>query len=314
MKHYGLMVPRILIVSLMLLVQGVIKVHSAHLTTIFAHGVLGNEYNVLWYAPPVNPEVNSVSWHIIETPYYSFNFPDVPPGKKDMPILSNINIGQDLDIQTLASNVEKVIATRCTNPDDGIILIGYSRGAITIFNFLAILSVPATDPFYTILSLTTQQRQHILGCIKAVILEAPVETPQEFTKAMHNLLGSYYGRWTHYFSYVIPTIFHRFSSYNPQGIHPIDVINDISTKIPMLFVHATTDEINPISSSENLYNELKKTGHDVYFLKLNAGKHGKYNLGQDAYGYMAGVHAFYDILGLPHDQQWVEEGMKRLQH
>lgn len=288
----------------------------ARFTTIFAHGVLGNQYNVLWYAPPGNP----LGWHVIETPYHSFNFPDVAPGKKDRPILSNLNIGQAADIRILNENVQYIITTRCTEPNDGIILAGYSRGAITILNYLAILSMKppfsATDYyFYSILNLTTTERTSILRCIKAVILEAPTDTPEGFQLGMENLLSSSkdYASWLASWVPGKHFLFQKLSSYDPQGIHPAMVVQYIDKNIPLLFVHSEVDEVNNIKRSENLINILKNSGHTkVYFLPLKDGKHVKYNLGKDKDGYMMGVHAFYAKLGLPHDTTIAAKGLERL--
>jgi pimeloyl-ACP methyl ester carboxylesterase len=289
-----------------------LSAREPQLTTIFAHGVMGNKYNVLWYAPPGTPS----GWHIIETPYHAFDFPDVPNSRKGVPIISNLNIGQDLDIKTLTENVQKIIATRCTEPEDGIILFGYSRGAITIFNFLSLLSMQPNNLYYTIISLTPAERAHIRHCIKAVILEAPINNPQEFAESMHKLLSTSTS-WALWAASWVPgkhRLFQSLSSYDPLGIHPISVYQDVDKNIPILFVHSKNDEINAIEGSRYLFDRLKSTNHKVYFLKLNDGKHVKYNIGKSAEEYQTGVHAFYKHLGLPHDEKLATAGMNHLEY
>jgi predicted esterase len=215
---------------------------------------------------------------IIQPPYWTFNFPDV--ADDDSIIIEKVNLGQDDDIATLAYNYTQFIQTMEAqgSPLDEIVIIGLSRGASTIINFVA---------------------THHPPLLKALVLESPFDTIENvilyqmerrhiaWIPCLYSIIFYYYKRTC-------------FPAYNTQGIKPLNVITNLPVDLPILFVHSQEDELISPESSQRLLQLLRSSGHkNCYLLKLKWGEHGRYQLGEDATLYEAGVHAFFHKFGIP---------------
>ena len=131
-----------------------------------------------------------------------------------------------------------------------IVLVGLSRGASVILNFLAL-----KKPKY----------------IKAVILESPFDH-------IEHLLGRGILKKGFNFSYKIVSFLcsYIFPYYNPKGLQPIYIINQINKDIPLLFIASMRDQRVPSHATIMLYYFLRKNGHQKISLKIfEKGRHAK---------------------------------------
>jgi hypothetical protein len=93
-----------------------------------------------------------------------------------------------------------------------------------------------------------------------------------------------------------------FTSYQMDGIQPIDAIQNISKDIPILLVHSKEDAIIPINNSRHLYNKLRESGHNkIFLLELDHGKHASLLKGPQGLLYARVVHAFFKHYNIPYD-------------
>lgn len=286
---------------------------------LFAHGLWGSGKQATWYAP-----TKDSNWYIMNCPYYTFNFPDVQTKNgevvKGKAIREKVNIGQDIDIAKFLEEYKKV---ENQNPNKKIVLVGQSRGAMTIINALAtnpedfknvkaiILESPGDDPFNVV------KNYFSWGQSKD---ETPLIDVDPVLSPIVSKIFSYISQFASYsFSNIAAWLIlkYYYPAYDPDGIKPIDVVDKIDKNIPILIIHSEEDEMTPMSSPENLYKKLKDSNHKVEFLKLKNGLHGKYNCPQkpkenkecleSAQEYMAATNLFYMINGIPFDPEIVKK-------
>lgn len=229
------------------------------------------------YCHQWNIETTDTMLWIIQKPFFSFNFPDASRTGFDR---SQTSLGQENEIVTL-SNAHKKI------PHNKIILMGMSRGASTIINFLA--------------------TRHPTN-IAAAILESP------FDSIIDTLVTHCGSSWVSYLPrllYTSPNVI--FGKFDPKGIFPINVVNKIDYNLPIFIVASLQDSFIPAFNTATLYLKLRESGHQhVYFLLLNKGVHGYLLEDDDAYLYIDAVHAFYQKYQLPYHPSCAKHGQKIL--
>lgn len=221
---------------------------------------------------------------------FTFNFPDVSP------YFWRINpyqtsLAQDNDIRALHNAYAETMITVLNNnmaPDT--ILLGLSRGASTIINFMALYNP-----------------EHI----KAIILESPFDhmnTIVNHKLADFNLSGIPIVNILSHL--LIRTIFKQ---YKPKGTAPINCIHTLNPHVPILMICSREDAVVPYESTLSLYKKLKAHGHQhAYLLVLEHGKHAFALFGADGDMYAATVHAFYKKYMLPHDETLANRGVEVL--
>ncbi len=193
---------------------------------------------------------------------YSFNF-------------SKANIAQKHDINALHATYLQ----HCERyPDTDIVLYGDSRGASTIFNFIA-----------------TEKP----GSVKAAVLEGAFDDIPHLIKhcICSNKERSTEKRLSGMLSFVM-------RSYKKNSLSPRDYAELITDDIPLLFVTSLQDWIVPPQCTFYLYNRLKERGHrNVHLLVLQHSSHPCYMLDNaaDKELYESTVHAFYKQYNLPHN-------------
>lgn len=178
-----------------------------------------------------------------------------------------INIGQELDVQLFSDFYDEHVKTLHQGQD--VVLYGFSRGAATIFNFMA-----------TVYSKKTKDKKRV----KAVVLEACFDSVQSLA---HSLSLNWFCD--------------LFPAYNKEGIEPIKVVHNFPKDVPILFVTSLEDEIVPHQCVSNMYNLLKKYGHkEVYLLELCNSRHTRYMMTseKEKTAYFTAVHTFYKECGL----------------
>ena len=196
---------------------------------------------------------------------------------------SKMYMGQGEDIATLHNAVAAL-------PQDAqIVLYGCSRGAATIINYLA---------------------KHNPANVCALVLDAtPCDMPATIAPVLAQL-----GIHPKHAQTIFNTIF---PAYPKDSITPIQAIKNISNKnLPILMLHAHTDQRVAMQNSYKLYQEFKHQGFtNVHLFILPEGKH-SFLLQDEKMRpvYLKAVHNFYKTYGLPHDAQWIQQGFNFDQH
>lgn len=232
---------------------------SEQIITLFVHGIADTHAQAEPFAQTCVTPVHSFDFDCATKHFWRMN-----------PFCCSL--GQDNELELLNSKWQEL---NQQFPDaDGFILIGISRGASIIINFLA-----------------RYQPQKI----KAVVLESPFDTIDNVIKHKAALSG----RSVALLKKLVPLIFRKFDF---NGIQPDNAIDKITQDIPMLFVTVQNDHMVPLECAHNLIHKRKASNHqNVHHLHLAQGKHGKLLLGPDAHIYKQALHAFFAQYQLPHN-------------
>ncbi len=243
--------------------------------TLFVHGIADSGKQALPFAQ------TSDKPYIVEGPLATFDFDCSTQHfwRIHMPACS---LGQESELEQLALEWQKL--NEQFPLADGFVLIGVSRGASAILNFLA---------------------THKPEKIKAVILESPFDNIESTIQHRAERLGVP--------ACVIRTIVSwLFWQFDPEGICPDKLIDQIKQDIPMLFVTVEDDHSVPIECAHKLLAARKELGHrNCHHLHLMQGRHGKIMQGPDAHIYQGIAHAFYAHYGLPHNNEHAQCGSKQ---
>lgn len=249
------------------------------LVYMYSHGLGGSGSNIRYYAKILHPTWdmhNPFAGWVLREPMYTFNFPDAESGTFNASFTS---LGQQNEIDTLtkAYNAARVKGER-------VVLMGMSRGAATIISFLG-----------------QQHPAHLA----AVIVESPFDS---ITNILQGKLAKENISW-------IPDIIVRTApslvcrQYSHKGVTPMDLVDNISPDIPILFIASLEDQIVLARNTINLYARLISRGYShVYLLLLDKGDHANMLYQADGDLYLYTVHAFYRAYGLAHHAEWAEKG------
>lgn len=216
-------------------------------------------------------------------PLKTFSFPDAQDRRIH---LSRVNMAQKDDMNALWNAYENLI-----NEGDSVFFVGLSRGASTI---ITLMSTKDLDK------------------VKAVILESPFSCLECVVESLvRRRLHLGWVPWlTATVNYLVPYVFRQ---YDKNGIKPIDVIQNLPKELPILIVCSKQDTLVPASSSIDLYELLRETGHDhAYLLVLDDGEHSKLVFGSDVQRYKDVLNAFCKRYGLPYDKSAADRGMEEL--
>ncbi len=263
---------------------------SENMTTyLFAHGLADTHKQAHHYTKTVRE--GDTTYHndryIMDGHVVTFDFPDATEGKLRVN-RKETSLAQDNEIECLTKEFAKTVYEMNRNQNDGgIILVGISRGASTIINFMASHNNPPE--------------------VLALILEAPFDSAQSITE---NIVQYLHINW-------IPGIKRLgnrlmsfiFSKYRRDGIQPINVVNKIKATMPILIICSTQDNLVPVHSSIRLYKILKESGHEnAHLLVVNSGKHAKIFRDIEGITYQNVTHAFYKKYNLPHNEVYAQQG------
>lgn len=194
----------------------------------------------------------------------------------DFPEVQNparANLGQDADIAALAqaNNQQK---------DQDTILVGFSRGAATALSYVG-RDKPTN--------------------IKALVAIAPFDTPKNI---IQGFLKSPTLSWI---AHKLGIISLSCPHYSSSGITPIDVVDEISENIPVIFITSDQDTLIRTFQTCNLYTTMRAQGREnvhLYILE-NGGSHN----GMIADPRVSQViNAFYKRYNLPHNAALAEQG------
>jgi hypothetical protein len=206
---------------------------------------------------------------------YSFNF-------------GQANIAQHKDIRALRKTYEQH-AKRY--PNSNMVLFGDSRGAATIFNFLAQKPRPG---------------------IKAAVMEGIFDTVPHCVK--HFLYNNKDPRAEKRLNSILSLVM---GSYKADGPSPLAYAQSAPKDLPLLLVTSLNDGIVAPQCTLTLYKKLKEQDPDkVHLLVLNNPSHPCYMIDNDADRelYENVVHAFYKHYGLAHNSARAQAGYNAFMH
>ncbi len=191
------------------------------------------------------------------------------------------NIGQDLDIDIYSKQYDQCCSK---NEQKEIVLYGTSRGAATVFNFIA-----------------TEYKNKSDKRVKAIVLEGCFDAVRNVT--------------------TFETLIRLLPRYKRYGKAPIDLVDDFVTVcnengIAVLAVTSEIDTIVPYKNTMRLCDALLEKGlKDFYVLKLENSGHRDYTCdnGEDMQRYQKVVHAFYKKFNLPHNPMLAFAGQQELE-
>lgn len=192
------------------------------------------------------------------------------------------NLAQKKDIQTLKRHFEKHSKQ---HPNTNIVLYGDSRGAATIFNFIAL---------------------HKPAHVKAAVLEGI------FDSIPHVIKHFLYDDKNPFIEKQLYTLFSMLvRKYRHDGITPRTCAEIITDDIPLLFIISLKDGLISAQNTFWLYKRLKQRGHtNIHLLVLKNSAHPAYMMDdpRDRRVYETTVHAFYRHYGLPHNAEKAAQG------
>lgn len=250
---------------------------------LFSHGIADTQkqaHNYLKsYVDQTGKPQETTNW-IMQDPVHLFNYPDATEGFWRINFW-HTSLGQSNEIDALYAayctlkeriQTEQIISYR-------IVLVGVSRGASTIINFLA-----------------EYQPQDI----DAVILESPFASTSDIIQQKTSQMKLDGIVQTDNFGQkLLSTIFPQ---YTPWALQPIESIRNIPKHIPILFIACKTDRLVPYESTQKLYDALKaQQNFNVYMHTFDDGVHARLIMNESGEEYMKIVHKFYQKYDLPHD-------------
>lgn len=195
---------------------------------------------------------------------------------------SKANLGQEADVQTLEQAYQEHLKKY---PETDIVLYGDSRGAATIFNFVA---------------------NHKPAYVKAAILEGIYDSLDHIIK---HFITSNKSTFTEKLLHRLARI--TLGGYKNEGMNQRESAEIIDDTIPLLLVISLKDGQVPAQSAFYLYSRLIQRGHkQVHLLVLEKSLHPIYMMDdpEDKKVYESVVHAFYKHYNLPHDSALAHEG------
>ncbi|MCX5921996.1 MAG: hypothetical protein NTX86_01580 [Candidatus Dependentiae bacterium] len=242
--------------------------------TVYSHGYVCNKLIAhVFHTSLKHPNKLCANAFMIGT-MHSFNYSDY------LNPLSTY-LGQRSDIKRLH---------KACKDHKKVILVGVSRGASTIINYLG-----------------TYKPTNII----AAIVESPFDN---FENVAENFMAT-----SRVFKRVVTPknkekIKHfcrrlLFRNYRPNETQPINVAPDVPKDIPLLLISSDQDTLIPAQSTKNIYDVLRKSGHTkAYLLPCKIGSHGRILWGQEGQMFRNVVHAFYKHHNVPHHEPWAQKG------
>jgi len=191
--------------------------------------------------------------------------------------LRNSCLGQDGDMQVLHRG--------CHAIDDDVVLFGVSRGAATAVNFVA---------------------RYWPANVKAAIFESPFDTGEN---GMDGFLSHWGVGRCERLKNCFKNMFRWVSQYDPNGIHPVTVAQNLDPELPVLFVCSKEDTLINYEQTINVYKKVIEAGHQkAHLLILDKGRHGRLLWGTDGQKYQDVTHAFYRKYELPYTDAFAGRG------
>lgn len=254
---------------------------------LFAHGIAETHEQAYWYT---KGKSNNLPY-LINGQLFTYDFPDATQRFWHVNF-TQTGLGQYNEIMGLKNAHEQTtqkLKVQNESPQD-LILMGMSRGATTILNFVGLYKP---------------------NNVKAIIVESPFDSTHSVAK---NMLKQVYldnvpGMQT--IAHAIMSLV--FWQHSTAGINAIDSVKYIDKDLPILLVCSRKDALIPAESTIELYKALRDSGHHkVHMYIADAGRHGRILHDSDGLHYQHIVHAFYKKYGLVHDTKLADQGASLL--
>lgn len=240
---------------------------------LFAHGLADNHTQINRYTKSFTHKgtEHQNQHHILveNCPAFSFDFPDA---QGFLAWLCRVNftqtsMAQDNEIAALKNKYDALVAEFPTN---SIVLIGLSRGASVVFNFVAL---------------------HKPTHVRLVILESPFDS---FPGVVSDIFANY--PWVQAIALTLIDYGIPFFKYCSAGHHPKNLVREFPHTIPVAFIASYEDTTVPITSTQRLATALAATGHpSMDACYLNHGKHSKIISGLDGGQYQQFIDNCYTL-------------------
>jgi hypothetical protein len=203
------------------------------------------------------------------------------------PVVSNISIGQESDIESHRKKYQSWL--RRDDRQSSLILYGVSRGTAATFCAFAKEKYPE---------------------VKLVILEGAIDSVENILpkRAAKICSSEYLAQKT---LSMMKSGLSMFTSYREDGPSPLSCVDDYPENIPTVFVTSIKDAEVPCENTKNIAQALAGRGkNDVYLLTLNHSSHPNYMFDhqEDRDRYEAFIHAIYKKYDLEHDAGLAEKG------
>ncbi len=244
------------------------KEHASDKTQnyLFAHGIASTHKQAERYASLIKSDR-----------VFSYNFPDVTRRFYRVNFWHTA-LGQNYEVMHFKEAYDKAqIALKSSpNPDKSLVLMGVSRGATTILNFMAKFKPKG---------------------IKALILESPFDTTRSITDNKINQWGLAFIPGMQKLGHLI--LSSLFWQHSTQGEQALNAVSLLDKNLPILLICSKQDPLVPASSTIALYEKLQALGHkNTHIFIAEQGKHGKITEGPDAEKYQRAVDAFSKEYGI----------------
>lgn len=270
-------------------------IYNLHIGTEIADVNLNPFDTRLSYLNPVKLFYSGVSWaknywegvHIEPAPNPT---PDSVVFHSQYPSL--VSYGQEPDIQSHYLKYQAWLDR--INKNNGLILWGVSRGTAATFCAFARYKYPE---------------------VKLVVLEGAIDSVANIARtiAMNTFRSERAASYALGAFRTATGFLHKFNlfGYSPNGVSPIDMVNEFPENIPVVFVTSKKDSVVPAENTENIAKRLAERGkNDVYVLRLENSSHPNYMYDDknDRDIYEAFIHAVYRKYGLQHDHELADKG------
>jgi hypothetical protein len=248
----------------------------------------------LSYLNPIKVIGATISWG--SNWYNGFHFTSSMPNMESVvfhaPIVSQISIGQDTDIQSHRNKYDNWLTS--TDKTEGLILWGVSRGTAATFCAFAKEKYPEVK--LVVLEGAIDSIQNILpGRVGNVI---PIDFLSKKITSAINLSFSFFKQ-------------RQLMQYDPEGVSPLKSIEEFPEGIPVVFITSKKDRVVSCKNTEKIAQSLADRGkNDVYLLKLECSTHPNYMFddANDRNNYEAFIHAIYKKYNLKYNAELALKG------
>lgn len=254
-------------------------------TYIYSHGLFDNHAQAYWFTKNT-PQGIENKRYIMDGDIVTFDYQDVTPWfwRTDFTQVSMAQTNEIMRMKEVFEDTVSILEQEQKDPE--IVLVGLSRGASVIINFMGIFNPDQ---------------------VKALVIEAPFDSSEHIAKSMVRNLNLHWIPGMQDMSHTILSFL--FVQHKKDGIQPIDSVPFIKKDLPIFLACSLTDWTVPASSTIAIYKKLIETGHtQVYLFIAPKSKHSKIIYSNDGDRYIHAIHAFYKKYSLPHDAEFAYKG------
>ena len=250
---------------------------------LFSHGLADTHKQAYTYKKSEKPD----KYYLIDGRLFTFDYPDATE-KFWRVNITQTSLAQRDEINTLQKAFHDTfkLLKKEGYESPSCVLVGLSRGASTIINFMGLYNPPE---------------------VRALVLESPFDSIQ--TIITHKIKHAHL-QWVPGINAISNALVSAlFFNYKRNGIQPKDTAPALDKDLPIFISCSLQDSLIPAVSTIKLYNILRASGHEhVYLFIAKSGEHSKILSSSEGKNYQNAVHAFYRKYKLPHDESFALQG------